>query len=102
MIWKSVISASIVAILVGGYFWFAHGMQTLTKDRERVVTVVKDELFGTTHEVVEWKPTFVYGFFPDDTSVVTIYRGYSFVLGTSLVLIATSIVILRKQRKSLS
>lgn len=100
MIWKFCIIVAVLAVLVGGYFWISQGAHTLTKDRERVVTVVKDDLFGTSHEVVEWKPTFIYGFFPDDTSVLTVYRGYSFVLGLSLVLIATGTIMLRKSRTS--
>lgn len=98
MIWKTLIAASVVAVLIGGYFWISQGAHTLTKDRERVVTTVTDELFGTTHEVVEWKPTFIYGLFPDDTSVTAVYRGYSFVLGSSIVIIVLSIVMLRRQR----
>ncbi|MCO6466430.1 MAG: hypothetical protein J5I53_07435 [Bradyrhizobiaceae bacterium] len=99
MLWKSLIVIAVLAIIAGGAVWISHGSHTLTKDREKVVTLEKDELFGTTHEKVEWVEKFTYGFFPDDTAVTTVYRGYVFVLGSSLAVIALSVVMLRRQKK---
>ena len=100
MIWKAIIALSIIAIIAGGVVWVSHGMEFFTKDREKVVTVVEDELFGTSREEVEWKETFKLGLLPDDTSVAVLHRSYGFILGTSLTAILVSLFMIRRQRQS--
>lgn len=90
MIWRLLIGIAIVASIIGGVIWISHGSEIYTKDRERVVNVVKDELFGTTREEVTWVPTFKYGLLPDDASVTALPRSYGFILGTSLAVILFS------------
>ncbi len=100
MIWKTLIAISVAAILIGGWVWVDHGSHFITKDREKVVTIVEDELFGTTHEEVEWVETFDFGLVPDSTHPMHAYRSYLFVLGISAVVIIVSFVMLRRQKRS--
>ncbi len=97
MKWKLLIALSVAAIITGGVVWVLHGMEMYTKDREKVVTIVKDELFGTSNEVVEWKQTFRYGLLPDDASITVLHRGYAFVVGLAGAAIFLSIYMLRRK-----
>ena len=99
MIWKTLIILSIIAILIGGWVWLDHGAHIITKDREKVVTVVEDDLFGTTHEEVEWVETFDFGLVPDSTHPMHSYRSYVFVIGVSGVVIIWSLVMIRRKKK---
>ncbi len=97
MMWKLLIVAAVIAIIVGGIVWVGDGMEIYTKTREKVVTEVKDELFGTTQQVVKWEPTFKYGLLPDDADVSVVHRGYVFVLGVSGMTILLSVFMLRRR-----
>ncbi|RPI68351.1 MAG: hypothetical protein EHM43_05145 [Ignavibacteriae bacterium] len=98
MFWKLIIGISIIACIVGGVIWISHGMEIYTKDREKVVTVIKDEVFGTTREEVSWKPTFKYGLLPDDANFMALPRSYGFVLGLSFAAIIGSAIMLKRSR----
>ncbi len=86
MIWRLLIVFGIVGILVGGWYWFADGMQVFSKDREEVVTVVKDPLFGTETKQVSYEPRFRFGLLPLDATPQAVPASYAFVAGTSLAL----------------
>jgi hypothetical protein len=64
-----------------------------------VVVEKKDELFGTVTREVTYKPTFKYGFLPDDTSVTVLHRSYLFVLALAIPTIVGSVIMLRRGRK---
>jgi len=98
MFWKLLIGTALVASTIGAVIWISHGMEFYTKDREKVVTVVKDELFGTTREEVTWVPTFKYGLLPDDAAVSALPRSYGFILGTSLAVILFSGWMIKRSR----
>ena len=99
MIWKALIALSVIAIIVGGIVWVADGTHIYTKDREKIVTVVKDELFGTETEKVEWKENFQLGLLPDSADLQHAYRSYAFILGSSFVAIVLGMVMIRRGRK---
>lgn len=90
MIWRTLIIIGILAILIGGAVWINDGMQIYTKDREEVVTIVKDELFGTTIRKVEYVPAFKFGLLPLDSTVADVPACLGSVLGFSIVVIAFS------------
>ena len=98
MIWKILIGLSAAAIITGGVVWISHGMHAFTHDREEVITIEKDEIFGTDKEVVTWVETFKLGFLPDDNNISVVHRSYAFILGVSGAAIALSILMLRKSR----
>lgn len=100
MIWKTLIALSVVAIIVGGGVWISHGMHTFTKDREQVVTKVTDELFGTVREEVTWVENFSFGFLPDDTAAIGLYRSYIFVIGASFFTTVVSAYMLRRKKRT--
>lgn len=87
MIWRLLIIIGIIGILVGGWYWVADGMQVFSKDREEVVTIVKDPLFGTETKQVAYEPRFRFGLLPLDATPQAIPVSYAFVAGTSLALI---------------
>lgn len=87
MIWRLFIIIGIISILVGGWHWVADGMQVFSKDREEVVTIVKDPLFGTETKQVVYEPRFRFGLLPLDVTPQAIPASYAFVAGTSLALI---------------
>ena len=98
MIWKFIIVISVFAIIIGGIVWIAQGTQFYTKNREKVVTIIKDDLFGTTHEHTEWVETFKLGILPDDSSLTALHRSYAFIIGTGTAAIILSIVMLRRKK----
>ncbi|NQW30857.1 MAG: hypothetical protein HQ472_10140 [Ignavibacteria bacterium] len=98
MIWKTVIAASIVAMIIAGVIWVNDGMHTFTKDRESVVTKIVDELFGTEREEVTWVDKFTYGLLPDDMAITSIHRSYAFVLGIGFSAIALSFFMMRRNK----
>lgn len=61
MMWK--VLAGVWFILAGFIvsMWFAHGMQTFTKDKVQVVTKRINPTFGVEEEIIEWKPQFRLG-----------------------------------------
>jgi len=97
MIWRTLIITSILAILIGGGVWIKDGLQIYTKDREEVVTIVKDELFGTTTKKVEYVPAFKFGLLPVDSTVADAPACFGSVLGFSVVVIAFSWYKLRRK-----
>lgn len=100
MIWKLLLALGIVAFVTGGIVWFAHGQHVFTKDREKIITVVKDELFGTVHEEVEWKETFKLGLLPDSQHPLELYRSFAFIGGGGLTLALFSLYKIRRSKKS--
>lgn len=98
MFWKVLIAAAVLAILVGGGVWISDGMQFFTKDREPIVTVTKDPLFGTETESTTWVETFRLGLLPDDAAITAIHRSYGFILGVSGAVIIGSWIMLKRTR----
>jgi hypothetical protein len=97
MIWRILIIVGILGFLVGGSLWFRDGQQILSKDREEVVTIVKDPLFGPTKQV-SYEPRFRFGLLPLDATPLSIPASFAFVAGTSLMLIGLGLWKLRKQQ----
>ena len=87
MIWRILIATSLLAILIGGAVWINDGMQIYSKDRNEVITMVKDDLFGTRSET-SYVPAVRFGLLPLDKTVSATPACYGFVLGVSGVLIA--------------
>lgn len=98
MIWRILIILGVLAIITGGAVWFSDGMQVFTKDREEVITIVKDELFGTTHEEKTFVPAFRLGLLPADSTVKDAPASYAFILGISFVIIILSVFNLRRSQ----
>lgn len=98
MIWKILIGVAITAIVVGGAVWINDGMQFFTKDREPIVTVTKDELFGTETESTTWVESFRLGLLPDDAAITAVHRSYGFILGVSGAVIIGSWIMLKRAR----
>lgn len=98
MLWKSLIILSIVAMITGGAVWIGHGAHMFTRDREKVVEVKHDPIFGTEVEEVTWKETFTYGLLPDHTAITHLHRSYAFVLGLSTAVIVGSAVMIKRGR----
>lgn len=96
MLWKSLILLSVIAILVGGGIWVSHGAHIFTKDREKVVEVTHDPIFGTEVEEVTWKETFDYGLLPDHDAITHLHRSYAFVLGLSTAVIIGSLIMIKR------
>jgi hypothetical protein len=99
MFWKILIGVSIVAIITGGAVWIAHGMNMFTHDRDEVITVVKDEIFGTEREEITWVENYRLGLLPDDYTIDVIHHSYAFILGVSGAAILLSLFMLKRQRK---
>ena len=59
------------ALLIGLVgVWGAQGWNGYTKDKRQVITKVKDEIFGTETEKIEWVEDFQLGLLPgDDQSI---------------------------------
>lgn len=100
MIWKTLLALGLVAFLTGTVVWFAHGQHVFTKDREKVITMVEDELFGTTHEEVEWKETFELGLLPDSQHPFDVHRSFAFIGGLSLTVVLFSMYKIRRSKKT--
>lgn len=100
MIWKALLALGLVAFLTGTVVWFVHGQQVYTKDREKVITLVEDELFGTTHEEVELKSSFKLGLLPDSLNPIHSYRSFAFIGGLSLTVVLFSMYKIRRSKKT--
>ena len=100
MLWKLVIVAAAAAILIGGALWVADGTHIYTKDREKVVTISHDPIFGTEVEEVTWVENFQYGLFPDHAHVSHLHRSYAFILGLGGGAILVSLFMLRRARRT--
>jgi hypothetical protein len=100
MLWKAIIAVSLIVIVAGGILWVHDGLHLFTKTRIAIETVAHDPLFGTEMRSVEWKDEFTYGLLPDDTTITAAPRGYIFIVGLNMTLIAVSFFMLRKARKA--
>ena len=79
----------IILILISFTFsglWIKDGFQVFTKDKSEKITLVKDDIFGTTVEKREWIDDFQLGLLPDDPLLP--FRSLSFFLVLSLIGIA--------------
>lgn len=88
----------IVAILVGGFVWVSHGTHWYSKDRERIETIVKDELFGTERVEISFRPKYIFGMLPDDLDVTRFPNSYAFVLGCGLSAVGLGWYVRRRAR----
>lgn len=102
MIWRILVGASILAIIVGGIVWISGGMQTLTKDKEEVVTITPNTLFGGADTTITYVDKFTYGLLPPSDSPADAPMSYAFVLGTGGVIILLSIIMMRRARRSVN
>ncbi len=100
MIWRLLIIIGILGILVGGGLWFKDGQQIFSKDREEVVTIVKDPLFGAETKQVTYEPRFRFGLLPLDATPQAVPASFAFVAGTSLMLIGLGWWKIRHQSQS--
>jgi hypothetical protein len=89
MVGRIITWLGIAAIVAGGIVWFSHGTHWYSKDRERIETVVKDELFGTERIEISFRPKYIFGMLPDDLDVARFPNSYIFVIGCGV----TAIVI---------
>ena len=99
MIWRILIIAAVVAIVVGGIVWISGGTQTLTKDKEEVVTVTPNTLFGGNDTTVTYVEKFSLGLLPPSDSPADVPMSYAFILGTSGAVILLSFFMMRRSRK---
>lgn len=101
MLWRVLIIASLLAIIAGGILWIVDGRHIYSKDREPIVEIRTDELFGTTDTVTTgYREERSFGLLPLDATVSDTPRSYAFVLGTSLAVIGFSLYRSRKRRTS--
>lgn len=98
MIWRIITIVALLAILVGGGVWVAHGAEVLSKDKRAEVIETKDPLFGTTQREVKYVDEFTYGFLPLDDSPMSAPTGYVFVLGSGLVAMVFATIMRRRAR----
>ena len=66
--------------------WIKDGFQVFTKDKSEKITLVKDDIFGTTIEKREWIDDFQLGLLPDDPLLP--FRSLSFFIVLSFLGIA--------------
>lgn len=99
MIWKFIIVLATFGMILGGIVWYAHGRHIFTKTREQVVTIVKDDLFGTQREERKWVDTFKLGLLPDDASIDFLHRSYAFIIGVGITSIVISTIMLRRTKR---
>jgi hypothetical protein len=59
--WRILALVSFVVALTITGIWLAHGSQTLTKDKIKVVVRTKSPDFGTEEEHIEWRDGFRLG-----------------------------------------
>lgn len=102
MIWRILIIAAVVAIVVGGVVWISGGTQTLTKDKEEVVTVTPNTLFGGNDTTVTYVKKFRLGLLPPSDSPSDVPMSYAFILGAGTTLILLSVFMMRRSRKNTS
>lgn len=65
-LWRIFQISSIVLIIVLSAFWWKDDFQLFTKDKREIVTIKKDEIFGTMVESRTWVEDFQLGLLPDD------------------------------------
>jgi len=100
MIWRILIIAALVTIVVGGIVWISGGSQMLTKDKEEVVTMTADPLFGDSTRNVTYVDKFQLGLLPPSDSPADVPMSYAFILGTSVAVILFSVFMSRRSRKA--
>jgi len=64
MKWKFISITALVLILPLLVVWYSHGKNIYTKDKKQVITKVKDDIFGTETEKIEWVDEFQLGLLP--------------------------------------
>ena len=100
MIWRTLVVAAVLAIVIGGIFWIAGGTQTLTKDKEEVITITPNTLFGGSDTSVTYVEKFRLGLLPPSDSPTDVPMSYAFILGTSGAVILLSFFMMRRSRKN--
>jgi hypothetical protein len=100
--WNGLIVAAIAAVLIGGGFWIADGMQMLSKDRIATTIEVVDPLFNTTTTETKYEDGFLFGLLPLDDTIATVPKSYAFVLGASAGAIVFSLFMKRRARRKTS
>lgn len=99
MIWRVLIIAAVLAIVIGGVVWISGGTQTLTKDKEEVVTITPNTLFGGNDTTITYVDKFKLGLLPPSDSPADMPMSYAFILGTSGAAILLSFIMMRRSRK---
>lgn len=84
--WRILALVSFVIALTITGIWLAHGSQTLTKDKIKVVVKTKNPDFGTEEEHIEWRDGFRLGL---DVAAPTV--------GAALALGVASIMMMRRK-----
>lgn len=102
MIWRILIIAAVLGIVIGGIVWINGGTQTLTKDREEVVTITPNTLFGGNDTTITYVEKFQLGLLPPSDSPADVPMSYAFILGTGGALILLSFFMMRRSRKNSS
>ncbi|NBO69289.1 MAG: hypothetical protein EBU66_03925 [Bacteroidetes bacterium] len=64
--WRILQIVLIVATITLIGLWIQDGLQVFTKDKSERITLIKDDIFGTTVEKREWVDDFQLGLLPDD------------------------------------
>lgn len=64
MIWKTISIISLVLVFALVVTWLVQGRQYFTQDKEQKIVKVKDEIFGTETEKIEWIDNFRLGLLP--------------------------------------
>lgn len=100
MVWRILIIAAVIAIVAGGILWVMGGTQTLTKDKEEVVTITADPLFGDSTRSVTYVDKFQLGLLPPSDSPADVPMSYAFILGASGAAILLSVFMMRRSRKN--
>ena len=100
MIWRILPWLGALAIVIGGAVWISHGMQGFSKDLERVETVVKDELFGTEHVEVTFRPKYSFGLLPDDATIWRLPNSFAFVLGCGVTAMGVGLYMQRRRKRA--
>jgi len=100
MIWRILLIAAILAIVIGGVFWVSAGAQMLTKDKQEVVTITPNTLFGGNDTTTTYVDKFSLGLLPPSDSPSDAPQSYAFILGTSVAAIFLSVFMMRRSRKN--
>lgn len=64
MVWKTISIISMVLVFALVVTWMVQGRQYFTQDKEQKIVKVKDEIFGTETEKIEWVDNFRLGLLP--------------------------------------
>ncbi|MBS1538901.1 MAG: hypothetical protein JST20_14280 [Bacteroidetes bacterium] len=64
MKWKLISIIALILMLPLFAIWLKQGKNIYTKDKKQVITKVKDEIFGTETDKIEWVDEFQLGLLP--------------------------------------